>query len=259
MLGGRLGRSLQYGFNVQQDGVVETQFEDDFPETSRRVSDCESDYMDAVEAIDLLDGFYGHPEVSPVGEPICVITKWGYEWIRRALFGDVSIKKFTKQVVQELDVEDKDPLDYVETHIYSNEHIIECQGETTKIEVVRREKKVLRKGKRSRFASAIAHQAYNKFGARQMTEANVLVTRRWLQKLLAEPEYKDLRTVDKNIAIDRALFLSFVPTNDFRKMKLAVATRAWQDRVDPRGLLGGIFGRAFMLVRNEIPDDMVLH
>ena len=92
-----------------------------------------------------------------------------------------------------------------------------------------------------------------------MTEANVLVTRRWLQKLLAEPEYKDLRTVDKNIAIDRALFLSFVPTNDFRKMKLAVATRAWQDRVDPRGLLGGIFGKAFMLVRNEIPDDMVLH
>jgi hypothetical protein len=252
-------RQEWYGFDINQDGTVETQYSDDFPETSRRYSDCESTYMDAVEAIDLLDGFYGHPEVRPLSPPTCVLTKWGYEWIRRALFGDVSIKKFTKQLVQDLDVEDRDPLDYVETHKYVNEHIVECQGETTKIECVVREKKVLRKGKRSRFASSIAHQAYNKFGARPMTEANVLVTRRWLQKLLAEPEYKDLRTVDKNIAIDRALFLSFVPTNDFRKMKLAVATREWQNRVDPAGLLGGIFGKAFMLVRNEIPDDMELH
>ncbi len=70
--------------------------------------------------------------------------------------------------------------------------------------------------------------------------------------------FKDLRVVDKNIAIDRALFLSFVPTNEFRRMKIATATRAWQTRVDPRGLLGGLFGKAFMLVRDDIPDNAVL-
>jgi len=83
----------------------------------------------------------------------------------------------------------------------------------------------------------------------------VLVTRRWLQKLLDEPTYKDLRVVDKNIAIDRALFLSFVPTNDFRQMRLVTASRAWEKRVDPKGLLGGLFGKAFVVVRDEIPDE----
>nr|UHS72396.1 MAG: hypothetical protein 1 [Tombusviridae sp.] len=90
-----------------------------------------------------------------------------------------------------------------------------------------------------------------------MSEANILVTRKWIQKYLAEPEFKDLRVVDKNLAIDRALFLSFVPTNDFRTMKIATASRAWQKRVDPRGLLGGLFGKAFMVVRDDVPDGHV--
>jgi hypothetical protein len=63
-------------------------------------------------------------------------------------------------------------------------------------------------------------------------------------ELLEEAEYKDLRTCDKNIAIDRALFLSFVPTNAFRQMKVAVQTRAWKNRVD----VGGVFGKVFCLM-----------
>lgn len=248
-----------YGFDIGPNGEVESVVSGGFPEPALDLCGQVSDCMSAIEAIDLLDGFYGHPEVRPLAPPVCVLTKWGVEWLRRAIFGDISIKEFTKQAIHELDVEDNDPTDYIETHTYINEHRIVKQGEPTRIETVRREKKVLVKGKRSRFASCLAHEAYNKFGARPMTEANVLVTRKWLQKLLEEPVYKDLRTVDRNIAIDRALFLSFVPTNEFRKMKLAIATKAWQDRVDPKGLVGGLFGRAFMLIRDEIPDSMELH
>lgn len=245
-----------YGFDVGPNGEVE------FVTNEHRETEDQSDMMTleeqtvAAEVVDLLDGFYGHPEVRPLLPPVCVITKWGVEWLRRTLFGDISVEKFTTEAIQHLDVEANDPMDYVETHTYINEHVIAVQGQADRIERVERVKKVLKKGRRSNFAACIAHEAYNKFGARPMTEANVLVTRRWLQKLLAEPMYKDLRMVDRNIAIDRALFLSFVPTNDFRKMRLAVGSRAWQKRVDPKGLLGGLFGKAFMLVREDIPDGV---
>lgn len=110
---------------------------------------------------------------------------------------------------------------------------------------------MLKKGNRSRFAASVAKLAYNKFGERPMSEANLLVTRKWLQKLLEDGDYKDLRTVDKNLAIDRALFLSFVPTNDFRKMKLAISTRAWEKRVDNAGVFGGVFGKVFGFTRDS--------
>lgn len=248
-----------YGFNVGPNGEVEQLADDGFPSPQLDTVGKEAELMSAVEAIDLLDGFYGHPEVRPVMPPVCVITKWGVEWLKRALFGDISVKKFTKQLIHDLDVEDCEPTDFMETHSYVNEHCVRQNGKIIKIEKNVRTKSVITKGKRSRFASSIAHQAYNKFGARPMSEANVLVTRKWIQKLLSEPQYGDLRTVDKNIAIDRALFLSFIPTNDFRQMKLAVADRAWQDRVDPNAMLGGLFGKAFMLVRDEVPDNMMLH
>lgn len=215
--------------------------------------------MSAVaDAIDLLDGYYDERKVRPLAPPTCVITRWGWQWITRALFGDVNVTKFTTEAIKALDTEDGDATNYIEEHTYTDEHRIVVAGEPVRIEKRVRTKHVLVKGKRSNFAACIAHEAYNKFGARPMSEANVLVTRRWLQKLLAEPKYKDLRTVDKNIAIDRALFLSFVPTNEFRKMKIAVASRAWEKRVDPSGLLGGLFGKAFMLIRDDVPDGAML-
>nr|WRQ65685.1 hypothetical protein [Tolivirales sp.] len=246
-----------YGFDVESDGVilpgeaVNEISEDTAPDTTR-------EEMEVADVVTLLDDFYMARCIKPLAPPTCVMTKWGMEWIRRALFGDVRVEDFTIEAVRTLDTEANDPMDYVETHTYTNEHVIAVQGDTTRVEKIQRTKKVLKKGKRSNFAACIAHEAYNKFGQRAMTEANVLVTRRWLQKLLDGPEYKDLRMVDRNIAIDRALFLSFVPTNEFRKMKLAVASRAWQKRVDPKGLLGGLFGKAFMLIRDDVPDGVSL-
>lgn len=254
-----------YGFDVDRDGVVEFVVPSAAPLNTNYETppgDVEFEHLGeqlaVSEIITLLDGFYDARQVKPLAPPTCVILKWGVEWMRRALFGDIRVEEFTIDMVRTLDTEANDPMDYVETHTYVNEHVVVVQGETEKVERVSRTKKVLRKGKRSNFAACVAHEAYNKFGARPMTEANVLVTRRWLQKLLSEPSYSDLRTVDRNIAIDRALFLSFVPSNEFRKMKVAIASRAWQKRVDPAGLLGGLFGKAFMLIRDDVPDGVSL-
>jgi len=96
------------------------------------------------------------------------------------------------------------------------------------------------KKQRSNFAAAVSKQAYNKFGERPMSPANVLVTRKWIQKYL-EDRFKDLRTCDKNLAIDRALFLSFVPTKDFLAMRLLLETKAAQDRISGKGIFGKIF------------------
>jgi hypothetical protein len=253
-----------YGFDVDEHGLVtDVQF-GAIPSTLRTQQldhrcDLEkiSAEMSAVEVITLLDGFYDPVKAKPLLPPTCVITKWGFEWIRRALFGDVSVDKFTVDALKTLELEEANPESFLLEHTYTNSHAIEAEGEEATIETITRVKKTVRKGQRTRFASALAKEAYFKFGARPMTEANVLVTRRWLQKLLAEPKYKDLRTCDRIVALDRALFLSFVPTDEFRMMKLATSTRAWEKRTDPKGLLGGLFGKGFILTRTECPDGGV--
>nr|UHS72054.1 MAG: hypothetical protein [Tombusviridae sp.] len=247
-----------YGFDIDDngvlhdDGVVRMQQLDNKYDVER--IKCENE---VAEVITLLDGFYDGRQVKPLAPPTVVITKWGFEWLRRTLFGDVSVELAAADAIRSLDVEANDPLDYVEAHTHTYSKAVVVQGAVVSHEEVVKVKQVLKKGKRTNFAACIAHIAYNKFGARPMSEANILVTRKWIQKYLAEPEFKDLRVVDKNLAIDRALFLSFVPTNDFRTMKIATASRAWQKRVDPRGLLGGLFGKAFMVVRDDVPDGHV--
>lgn len=255
-----------YGFDVDENGVVRDDNQFGTMPSPLRLQQLDHrddvgkvmEEMSVADAVTLLDGFYDGRSVKPLLPPTCVITKWGIEWLRRTLFGDVKVEVVAADAIRALDIEANDPMDYVETHEHTFSKAVVVQGQQVKLESVVKVKKVLKKGKRTNFASCIAHLAYNKFGARPMTEANVLVTRKWLQKLLAEPEYKDLRIVDRNIAIDRALFLSFVPTNAFREMKVAIASKAWQKRMDPKGLLGGIFGRAFMLVRDDVPDGMLL-
>lgn len=207
-----------------------------------------------VDVITMLDGMYDGRSTRPLAPPTCVMTAWGIQWLKRAIFGDVSVKRVALETIKTFDLEECDPLDYVEKHTTSVSHVVKVQGEITKEEVEMKTKLVLAQGKRSKFASAIAKLAYNKFGAREMTPANILVTRRWIAKLIAEPEYKDLRTSDKNVAIDRALFLSFIPTEEFRRMKIVSASRAWHNRTAPSALLNGIFGRAFRLTA-DVPAD----
>lgn len=208
------------------------------------------------DVITMLDGMYDGRSTRPLAPPTCVMTAWGIQWLKRAVFGDVQVKKVALEAIKEYDLETNDPLDYVETHVTTHHQAVIVQGKTTKTEEVVRTKKVLKKGHKTKFASALAMQAYNKFGARDMTPANTLVTRRWLMKQLDAPEYKDLRTCDKNVAIDRALFLSFIPTEEFRRMKVVSASRAWHNRTQPSALLNGIFGRAFRLSADVPADGM---
>jgi hypothetical protein len=182
------------------------------------------------------------------GEQVLVLTKWGVKWLKFAW--DLTVNgtprdRVAKRLLGALDAVSEEATSFVDEHCYSSTHTITNSESGTKVvtEVVRK-KKTIRKGKRSCFAAAIAQLAYNKFGERPMSEANVLVTRKWLQKLLAEDTYSDLRTCDKNVAIDRALFLSFVPTNAFRQMKLAIASNVWKDRCDEQT----VFGKVFRLV-----------
>lgn len=181
-------------------------------------------------------------------EQLIVITRWGFKWLRFAC--DYVTKggpadRFAKEVLKTFDNVSEDPLDYVDTHISTMEkRVMNHVDHTVKVTEIKRENKRLSKGRRSAFSASIAKIAYNKFGERKMTEANVLVTRKWIQKLLDEPDYRDLRVCDKNLAIDRALFLSFLPTRDFQAMRVAMATPVWKDRLDEET----VFGKVFRLV-----------
>nr|UHS72019.1 MAG: hypothetical protein [Tombusviridae sp.] len=175
-----------------------------------------------------------------------VLTKWGIKWLKFAWNYAVEggpAEKFAKIALAELDKSSAEPADYIDGLVYENKKSIfhGRDGTPISVGVVERKKCVVRKGNRSKFAASIAKLAYNKFGNRVMSEANILVTRKWIQKYLEEPFYKDLRTCDKNIAIDRALFLSFVPTTDFQKMTLVTTTNRWVDRLNADNVFGRVF------------------
>jgi hypothetical protein len=182
------------------------------------------------------------------GEQVIVVTRWGAKWLRFAwdimLVGNKR-ERVARNILEKLDSSVEDPESFVDAHVYESTHTVSnsVTGESI-VGKVRRSKHVLKRGRRSDFSASVAQVAYNKFGERPMSAANVLVTRKWLQKYLDSEKYCDLRTCDKNLAIDRALFLSFVPTNSFRAMKLVVETGAWKDRCDNES----VFGRVFRLV-----------
>nr|WRQ65356.1 tombus P33-like protein [Tolivirales sp.] len=183
--------------------------------------------------------------MSVDAQQILVLTKWGGRWLKHAwglMVEGGARNQVAASLLAKLDAEKGDPEQYVDAHVYESTHTVHNAVSGTKtMGTVQRTKAVLQKGRRSNFAACIAQIAYNKFGERKMSEANILVTRKWIQKLLDEPKYKDLRMCDKNLAIDRALFLSFVPTNAFRQMKLAIETPAWKDRCANENVFGKVF------------------
>lgn len=184
-----------------------------------------------------------------------VLTKWGCKWIKFAcnyLVSGGPANVFAKNVLESFDGVAEDPIEYVEDHTTEyKKMVINVQSKVPiKVDKVVKRKLVLMKGRRSLFSASLAKIAYNKFGQRPMSEANILVTRKWLQKYLEEPVYKDLRTCDKNLAIDRALFLSFVPTKDFQMMKVATTTPSWE----ARNKTESVFGKVFRLLGSQEVD-----
>lgn len=177
-----------------------------------------------------------------------ILTNWGFKWIKFAynyiaLGGPAEV--LAKVLIKHLDSVNEDPDDYVDETCFTSLRTIKTEQEdgTVKCKMEKKEQhiKKLSKGKRSCFAASIAKMAYNKFGQREMSKPNVLVTRKWIQKYLEDAKYKDLRTSDKNLAIDRALFLSFIPTAEFNRMRLVMESTFAKNRVDGKSPFGRIF------------------
>lgn len=82
---------------------------------------------------------------------------------------------------------------------------------------------------RTELAMCAADEAYYEFGARSVSKANDLVTRKFLRDLLRE--HKDLRAKDANAIIEIALPFSYVPPLQRATMAGFVDTQAYESRV----------------------------
>jgi hypothetical protein len=69
-----------------------------------------------------------------------------------------------------------------------------------------------------------------KFGNLKYIEANRLMVHRWLSKVVEE-EFKDLRTVDKVLALERATFMAFVVSEDFLRYQVLFEDKIMSDRM----------------------------
>ncbi len=182
-----------------------------------------------------------------VSDDELVIAKWGYKWIRYAfkyIIEGGPAHQLAERLLHEFEIVNDEPDDYVEIYkkvVTKRTPREDENGQVTFSENIHeKENRRLGKGMRSKFSMSVGKKAYNKFGQRPMSEANVIVTRKWIQKYLDE-DFKDLRTCDKNLAIDRALFLSFVPTKDFNRYKLVMATAEMETRMTGLSPWGQIF------------------
>jgi hypothetical protein len=90
-------------------------------------------------------------------------------------------------------------------------------------------KKPVRRRVRNVAANSYALKAYLKFGFRPRSEANVIVTRKYISDLL--DEQKDMRIRDKIEIMDMAVFLSFVPSRSLQWSKTIGKTQAFSERI----------------------------
>jgi len=219
-------------------------------------------------------------------EQAIVLTKWAQKWLKFAwniVTDGTPTEQLARSILSNMDMIVEDPCTYVEEHCEERTRTVvrkhdiknvtktvrqegdDGNGTTTcredkmaedadvfRVVVSRKVVQRLVRGRRSSFAASLAKVAYNKFGERPMSPANLMVTRKWIQKYLEE-HFKDLRTSDKNIAIDRALFLSFVPTKEFLKMRVLIATKEAESRMSGQS----VFGKIFQFARSTPPGAQV--
>jgi hypothetical protein len=165
-------------------------------------------------------------------DDVIALTKWGAKWLRYAFdfaVGNGPEQVMARGLVHAFDKSTTDANEFIVDRVTAltvtessrprSEGGWEIVPAVPKVlvENVKRTTRV-RKGNRSHFAMALGKRAYVKFGARPVSEANVIVTRKWLLKVIEE-EFKDLRDCDKAIALDRSTFLSFIPTMSHNNYK----------------------------------------
>jgi hypothetical protein len=178
-------------------------------------------------------------------EDVVVLSNWACKWLKYAytrLVDGSQIHQYAEKLLVEFDACTESPIEFVEEHVVTLTKTVKCQGLiNTPINNVKKTRRLV-KGKRSKFAMCLAKEAYLKFGRRPLSEANTIVTRKWMLKYLDHVDYADLRNCDKVLAIDRALFLSFIPTIVFNNMRLAADDKALKNRVSgKKSSFGGVF------------------
>ncbi len=85
------------------------------------------------------------------------------------------------------------------------------------------------RGLRSKLAFVLADEAYLQFGRRERSQANDLVTRKFLRDLCRER--KGLRAKDMSAAIEVALALSYVPPQEMFEVEAYRSTAAYRSVV----------------------------
>lgn len=186
-------------------------------------------------------------------ENLIVLTRWGCKWIKYAydrLVNGSDVHQYANKMLVELENTNVSPSSVLQHEETSFTKTVEIDGEKKTLIENHTKSVRIQKGGRSKFAMALAKEAYLKFGARPLTQANTLVTRKWLVKYLEGAQYKDMRTCDKIIAIDRAMFLSFVPTIVHNNMRVAAQDSAIVN------MMSGIttsFGKVFS-VMGTLPE-----
>jgi len=123
-----------------------------------------------------------------------------------------------------------DANDYVEEHIDTTVKNTYNNGEVTQIVTRVRKTSRLVKGNRSKFAGSLAQRIKVKFGTLKYTEANRIMVHRWLSKIV-EDEFKDLRTVDKVLALERATFMAFIVSEDYARFQVLFESEKMSDRL----------------------------
>lgn len=94
-----------------------------------------------------------------------------------------------------------------------------------------------------RIAYSLADKAYLQYGYRSDSEANRLITRKFMRDHIGQ--FEDIRDKDAAQAIDIALELSFLPSEAWKQMAAITRTPVYQAALHPTGLIGqltSIFG-----------------
>lgn len=78
-------------------------------------------------------------------------------------------------------------------------------------------------------AYGLADEAYLQYGRRDKSQANDLITRKFLRDQLSQ--FDSLRARDRSSVIDLALTLSYVPTSEWCEMEEVESTRAYRSLV----------------------------
>jgi len=182
--------------------------------------------LDAEKELDIL-------EESPFVSVTVFCMRWLQNAFNMRIKDDDRLGALKEVVVAAVESETagKELLDFTEVHTDVSMLSTFEQGQETVIETKRRTKQRITKGNRSLFAARLANEAKLKFGTLKYTEANMLMVRRWLSKFLDVPEFKDLRITDKVLALDRAVFMAFVVSEDFQRFKVLFESKKMQDKV----------------------------